>query len=333
MRPGRAFQAALLLATLVPFVAVALPRVPFVIAALTLLATVSGTHVMATIYLYLSRGSFSGVTNAGTTIFLSPAFAIAAVFIVLLAAPLTVTMAFMLVYIHFGVWHFGRQNLGVMAFSARISGRRPLSRFERFTIMTAVVAGVFGAYSAFAPALLLSPAFFPFDVGRVEPFMSRAWYIGAAIYVCLVPIAGVGLWLRRNEYDLASLTSYLASVGFFLPLYLSRDPLIAVASWTTAHGLQYLVFLGSHAAGRARWTLVGLLPIVLFLCCAGAGYGIWTASAGFRSLESPFVAKLAIATTIALTLAHYWVDMFIWRFSSLERRRWLTSSYAFLGQS
>jgi hypothetical protein len=42
------------------------------------------------------------------------------------------------------------------------------------------------------------------------------------------------------------------------------------------------------------------------------------------------VARVAIATVAALTLAHYWVDMFLWRFRTPERRKWLAENYPFL---
>jgi hypothetical protein len=42
------------------------------------------------------------------------------------------------------------------------------------------------------------------------------------------------------------------------------------------------------------------------------------------------LARLGAAAVVAINLAHYWVDMFLWRFQIPERRRWLTEHYSFL---
>jgi hypothetical protein len=65
---------------------------------------------------------------------------------------------------------------------------------------------------------------------------------------------------------------YLASVMFFVPLFLTADPLIAVSSWAVAHGLQYLVFLVFHAGSRTRMALVGLIPLGSLIVVAYIGY-------------------------------------------------------------
>jgi hypothetical protein len=329
---GSLFEYALLLATLLPFAAVVMPRVSPVLSLVTALSLVSGTHVMATAYLYCSRAAFRGVPNWRLTVVAAPVLLMAAVFFAVLTFPLPLLMLFMLVYLHFGVWHFGRQNLGVLTFATRISQGRPIDRFERWTIMAGVVAGVCATYTAFAPGLSLNTALFPISIAPVAPVFSRLWYVGAAIYAVLIPVVLGRVWLHREKYDLPCLLLYLASVAFFLPLFLTGDPLIAVGSWTTAHGLQYLVFLSSHAMRQSRPALSGLVPIAVFLAAAGTGYAIWmgAAQAQIEGWVGPVFMRAAAGTVLALTLAHYWVDMFLWRFRTQERRQWLTEGYPFL---
>lgn len=326
---GRIFQWVLLSATVLPFL-LGLGHVHAFLGLLAVMGLVASTHVFSTSYLFLQRGNLAGIENVGLKVFWAPLVLMAFIYAMLLLAPLGLVLALMLVYIHFALWHFGRQNLGVMAFAARISRGRPISRFERVTIMAAVIAGVCGAYHALSPALGLNPKLFPFDLRRVTPVLSWTWYAGAAIYAILVPVVAVGCWQRRRDYDLPSLLTYLASVLFFLPMYVAANSVLAMQSWAIAHGLQYLVFLGYHASGRTRWALLGLLPLALFAGCAGAGYVVWNEAAVVQSWSSPLLAKGAVATLTAITLAHYWVDMFVWRFRSSERRRWLAASYPFL---
>jgi hypothetical protein len=121
-------------------------------------------------------------------------------------------------------------------------------------------------------------------------------------------------------------------VFFFLPAYLSDDPLFLLVSWSVAHGTQYLVFLAFHAAGKSHGQLgfKALVPFGLFLLCLGGGALLWRYVAVVQDKADAELIKVLLATTNALTLAHYWIDAFLWRFGNAERRAWLAQSYRFL---
>jgi hypothetical protein len=141
----------------------------------------------------------------------------------------------------------------------------------------------------------------------------------------LAPIALYRVVKYRRNYDGASLVLYMTSVLFFAPLFLSADPMIAVSSWAAAHGLQYLVFLVFHAGSRTRPTLAGLLPIASPIAVGYVGYLLWNT---YPQWANEPLARIGAATVVAINLAHYWVDMFLWHLP--ERRRWLTEHHAFL---
>jgi len=323
---GRVFQLALLVATLLPFCMVTLPRSSDVLAVITAISLLGGTHVMATAYLFASPTAFVGVPHWQLTLVAAPLVLMAAVFVAVFAFPMWALVLFMLVYIHFGIWHFGRQNLGVVTFAVRISHGRPIDPFERRTIMAGVIAGMCAAYTAFAPSLMLNTNYFPIDAAWAAPIFSPLWYLGAVIYAALIPIALVHTWRNRQRYDPPSLALYLTSVLFFVPLFVTADPLIAVSSWAVAHGLQYLVFLAFHAGGRTRPSVGGMVPIATLLVAAGAGYMLWN----MHPAWGPQLARIGASTVLAINLAHYWVDMFLWRFRTPERRRWLADGFPFL---
>jgi hypothetical protein len=329
---GRTFVIAILAATFCPLAAAAVTHVIPASTRLgfgtlfTILSTVAGTHVFSTAYLLFDPREHAGVVRPTITLVAVPAVLLAANFFALLAAPLWLTMMFMLVYIHYGMWHFGRQNLGVLAFVARLSLKRPMSRFERRTIMAGVFAGMCAAYTIFAPALLLIPKAFPFDVSSVDEFFRVGWYVGAAIEAVLVPVVLLHVANHRDAYEPYTLATYLAGVFFFLPVFVSSDPLLSLATWMTAHGLQYLVFLSFHAAGKSR----PVIPTLFLVGMAAAGYAIWQFSARLQSVDDMVTIKLAVSVVTGLTLVHYWVDQFLWKFNSVERRAWLARNYAFL---
>lgn len=335
---GRTFLSLLGLATFGPLALALLHRQTggfphsCAVSGLELLTLVSAPHVLTTAYLLLDRGNLAGIARPALTLAAIPLALIALSYAVLLAAPLWIVLAYMLVYVHVSMWHFGRQNLGVVAFAARIGGRRAMGRFERWTVMAGVVAGVLGGYRIFAPDLMLNRQAWPLDLAFVDPVFSRLWYGGIAIYAVLVPATLLYLYRRRARFRAASALLYLGCVFFFLPAYASREPLFLLVSWSVAHGVQYLVFLAFHAAGQAQGRLGvrALVPFGLFTVCLGAGVAMWRFTAQVQDWGDHEAIRLAVATTNSLTLAHYWIDQFLWRFGDPERRAWLARSYRFL---
>jgi hypothetical protein len=126
---------------------------------------------------------------------------------------------------------------------------------------------------------------------------------------------------------------YLGCVFFFLPAYLSDNPLFLVTSWTVAHGLQYLVMLAFHAGGAVRGERGArtLRPAVIFGVSLLTGVGLWLAADRMAGVAHVTMAKALFAVIMALTLAHYWIDAFLWRLRTPARRAWLARSYPFLG--
>ncbi len=296
---------------------------------LKLLTLVSAPHVLTTLYLVVDRQNLVGIPRPAMTIGVIPLGLMAINYAVLLTAPLWAVLAYMIAYIHVSMWHFGRQNLGVVTFSTRIANRRSMTGFERWTIMGGVVAGVLGAYRTFAPDLLLNANAWPFDLSDIDPIFSRLWYGGVAIYALLAPLTLGYVLTRRSQYRPLSALLYLSCVFFFFPAYMANRPLYLFSSWLVAHGVQYLVFVAFHAAGRARGRpgLRALGPLAVFSGCLATGVALWTFSQRVGDHE---IMRLAIATTTALTLAHYWIDQFLWKFASAERREWLAQSYRFV---
>jgi hypothetical protein len=94
-----------------------------------------------------------------------------------------------------------------------------------------------------------------------------------------------------------------------------------------AHGLQYLIFLAVHAGSRTRATLAGLIPVATLIVVVYLGYLLWNT---YPQWENETLARIGAAAVVAVNLAHYWVDMFLWKFQTPERRKWLLTHYPFL---
>ncbi|MBV9331267.1 MAG: hypothetical protein JOZ55_06920 [Alphaproteobacteria bacterium] len=290
-------------------------------------------HVMATLYLFFERRDYAGVPRPGVTLLAIPLALLALNVAVLLAAPMGAVLAYMLFFVGFTIWHFGRQNAGLVSLANRIAGRKRKDRFEETTILLGNVAGLLGAYHAFAPvAFMLKPAAWPLDLSVVDPVLSRVWYAGAALLAGLVPFVLYRVAAGWKAREAMARILYAASVFFFAPLYLSRNPLFAVGTWAFAHGAQYLVLLSFHAGARARANrgLEALKPLALFLVPLFAGVVLWQFGARLQNRGSATEIRLALAALNGLTIMHYWVERYLWRFSIPERRAWLEESFAFL---
>jgi hypothetical protein len=301
--------------------------------ALRIFQLLAAPHVAATLYLFLERRDYAGIARPGLVLLAIPTALLVVTALVLILAPMPVVLGYVMLSVAFTIWHFGRQNFGLVSFANRIAGRRAGSRIERATLNLGLAAGVLGAYRAFAPqSFLLDPETWPLDVSQVDPVLSRLWYGGAVIHLVVVPITLVHIVRHWTPGSRLALTLYGSSVFFFLPMYLSRDPLFTLGTWAFAHGLQYLVVLAFHVAGRAqsRRGLGVLKSWLKFLLPLAAGVVVWEVCGHLQLDDDDMTVKAAVATLSGLTIMHYWVERYLWRFSNPERRAWMTESFSFL---
>jgi hypothetical protein len=319
----------------------------------------SDSHVFATGYLYLRPRNFHGIRHRRTLLYLVPAAIVAVNLWAVMMLPPSQLMWVMIVYVHYALFHFARQNIGVLSFVTLTATRRPLHRREKLILSGVAICGMLGALKLYTPGLLLNPEYFAFDLraiaGVIEPL-----YIAGLIGYAVVFAVAVGHFLaHRHSYDAYSATIFWLCVAWYVPIYAALGhPLLSIASFTTAHGLQYLVLLGFHAYRRSRlravrrWdrdafpgTLIGwyaLMPCFALAAAAGTGALLWhypeLPFAGFGQLIKTMagasgIAKAGAGLVAGITLAHFWVDQFIWRSRTPERRGWLLENYPFLAPS
>lgn len=301
--------------------------------ALRVLELLAAPHVFTTLYLLVDARELVGVPRPLLTLLAVPLLLMAATTAVLVSSPLWMVTAFMLFYTFFGMWHFGRQNFGVVAFATRISYRRPMGKFERHALNAGNIAGLLAGYHIFAPVMFtLNPQTWPLDLSRVDPVFSLFRYGGLAIYAVLIPCTLYYLVATWRRHEPMALVIFLGCVFFFLPTYLSTDPLLVLVAWAVAHGLQYVLILGLHAAGRAAGQPErrSVWPLLLFTAVVLGGVALWRVSGRIQLDGGDTEIRLAVSFVVAITLAHYWVEQYLWKFSSPDRRAWLEQSFRFL---
>lgn len=310
----------------------------------TLLAGIGAAHVFSTTYLFSDPAIRTFCRTEKYALIAVPLLAVVVSVAALTIAPVGLAFLFVLFFVHYQTYHYGQQNLGVCSFSSIGTRRRGLSKFERTTIRLGVLCGVLGTYKILAPDFLLDRKIFPFNVALTEGPFEYAYWVGAALYAAIITAAaGHALLHLRANPRLATL--YVCSVGFFLPMYLAENFLVAFLSFATAHGLQYLIFLAFHgAATRAVKPVAAGLSLFAFIVWLGTW--IWTNIGHVVNKSSWTIGhytnfwiggemnwRIAVGLIFGMTLAHFWFDQNLWKLRNPERRAWLLEKYPFLTNS
>ena len=214
------------------------------------------------------------------------------------------------------LWHYQKQNLGLLSFVAAGSDRVPLSVWERRTLALSAIAGILGFFKLYS-------------VGLPGLSAQFAWahQLGAGLWL-LSPLAfGMALLkspsLRANGLRVACLA---LGMLFFLPTFLFSDWISATLSYAVAHGLQYLVFMGFVAVGRPN-------PIASLVMLAGLGtLGGLALNAAILAPEWPDFpyGHAAYGAFLGGVMAHFVLDAGLWRLRQPFQRRYMRERFHFV---
>ncbi len=217
-----------------------------------------------------------------------------------------------LVFVGWLLWHYQKQNLGLLSFVAAGTDGVPVSVWERRALALTATSGIAGVFSVtqVAPAYLATEA----------ALLHQA---GAAIYLLVPVVAGIAIVrtpsLRTNRLRLVF---FLIGTAFYLPVFMFSDPVSAITGSATAHGLQYLVFMGTVSGSKQR----SLRPVFVMLAIATAGaFGLNYAA------EAPGVLAPALkGLFVGGVMAHFLVDAGIWRLREPFQRGYMRRKFYFV---
>ena len=124
--------------------------------------------------------------------------------------------------------------------------------------------------------------------------------------LCWRPGAGCWRWRARDRVERPAgyIAVSLSSTAFFAPVFLFHSPYAAVAGLTIAHGLQYLVLVGSVAVGepgRPRWRSGMVLTYVAVI-------GGLALSAMSHLHHGPALERAAFGVFLGVTMSHFVLD-------------------------
>jgi hypothetical protein len=214
------------------------------------------------------------------------------------------------------LWHYQKQNLGLVSFVAAGTDRVPLSAWERRTLALSAIAGILGFFKLYSVGL-----------PGLSVVFSWAHDVGAGLYV-LSPLAFVVALhknpkLRANGPRLACLA---LGMLFFLPTFLFSDWISATLSYAVAHGLQYLVFMGFVAVGRPN-------PIASLVMLVGLGIlGGLALNAAVLASDWPGFGygHAAFGAFLGAVMAHFVLDAGLWRLREPFQRKYMRQRFHFI---
>ena len=282
-------------------------------AVIILLALTGVGHVAATAYFYFDEG-FKGIIREAKWRFVAMPFALALAFGLFASFPDPKVRACMMMgYFSWQLYHYQRQNYGLLAFTALSAGKGSPPRAIRFSFNLAVVAGVIGAAG---PQGLVARLFPEALATPVDPLWQRA---ALAVYVLAV-VSGVWVVRTYGAFFRSWLVSVctLAGLAFFLPAVVSRDPFVTFWSYAIAHGAQYFLLMGvlSNGARRRVFLLFVLTAVTLGLTVVF----LWMKwKGGF--LEGAYTG---------LVTAHFVIDSKTWRLRESAQGALVKERFGFL---
>jgi hypothetical protein len=214
------------------------------------------------------------------------------------------------------LWHYQKQNVGVLSFIAAGTGSGPLSAWERHTLAVAAVAGILGFFSLNKIGL-----------SSLAPQLLQLHQLGMAVYL-LVPVAlGIAILktpaLRSSGLRLGYL---VIGASFFLPTYLFDDQMSATMGYAIAHGLQYVVFMGVVSVSKRA-------PIASLVMLVGMStLGALMLNAAIRApdvSQSPYAFAI-YGAFVGAVIAHFILDAGIWRLREPFQRGYMRERFFFV---
>ena len=215
------------------------------------------------------------------------------------------------------LFHYGRQNYGILAFvAAATQTGRPLA-FEKIALHLAPIGGILASYSVLAQAkdsVLSGQLNLLFNLGAILTFIA---------IVCAVIGAGMAL---RSHGNLRRPLTLLIMSCFFVPTFFFSNFTQAIMGYAIAHAVQYFVFMTFLAAGTKNRPPIMSLFVLLFSMLAVWIIILITREKSIFGEYQNFVAGAAIG----LVIWHFIMDAGFWKLSVPWQREQVRQRLDFL---
>jgi len=286
-------------------------------------------HVPMTLILYVDKDFLRLVRASKTRYIALPIVLIIGSGLIFTLGGVLIQACASLLLLGWQAYHYGRQNIGVYAFTSMAQGWRPRAA-ERRALELAAVCGVCGTFKVLG--LQTAPEY----LHGVFDLLFRA---GSLAFIGVV-FFGVYLFLKhRREFSMGKAACFFTLLLFFLPLFISSGVDGAFYSYAMAHGIQYIILmavLSVHlgATDGRRGVSSGMIALATFMVLFGL---VGARAADLKTIEwvnSRLIVTgtidFAAGIAVGVTIAHFVVDAGAWRLSRPAARTYMTKRFGFL---
>jgi len=318
----RFFFNLLLIATIfpiffVPFAAPLRPQVASIDGVFDLLFLLSTMHVGLTAFFYSDKTYRSVAMEKWGYYFAFPAAVIVLLGAIAMAFPTSGIIYIMIFYHAWLLFHYGRQNYGILAFVATATQTGRPSVFEKTALHLAPIGGILAAYSVLPQAqdsVISNYIKFLFDVGAV---------LTIAAILCGLIGAVVSF---RSHGNLRRPIMLLILSCFYVPTFFFLNYTQAILGYAIAHAIQYFVFMTFLAAGTQKRPPIVSLFVLLFWML-----GVWIVILITRE-ESLFgdYQNFVGGAAVGLIIWHFVMDAGFWKLSVPWQRNQVRQRLGFL---
>jgi hypothetical protein len=325
-RGWRLFVWLIVVTTLVPYAVMPLSvhfgqNVNELLLASTLLNFLGGhVHVSTTAFFYSDPGMREHFRAHKVRYVYAPIALILGVGFLYMITPEPYNRYILLYHFMWQTWHYQRQNFGILAFvssaTASVSGRVPVSRFEKLALDLAAVAGML--------ALITINALNAETI--LAPFTDAIYLIACVAYAAVPVVIAIAVFqeprLLGNRLRIGALLLFSA---FYLPSFIFTDPISAVLGYALGHGLQYLVFMTYVGASRPR-------PLLALGALIGLGIGggfllTYMTNAGS---EPGALFRFIFGMAVGTVMSHFVIDAGVWKLRHPFQRGYMRAAFPFI---
>ena len=228
----------------------------------------------------------------------------------------SVSIYLVLAFFGWQLWHYQKQNVGLLSFIAAGTDGAPLSIWERRTLMLAAVTGILGFFAlGQTGALTLSTEFAVlYRIG-----LAISWLLPVVFCIAIVKCAA----LRTNWLRLAF---FLFGTLFFMPTFIFSEQMSALSAYALSHGLQYFVFMGFVSVGK-RKPIASLIKLLLIAAIGGVILDHVRWAPKWPDFQYGYAVYGAF---VGIVMTHFVLDAGIWRLREQFQRRYMREKFYFV---
>lgn len=298
----RVFFCSLALATALPLIWLGFgvelfheSKVGMTAALLPIIAMTGVGHVGATAFFYFDREFSELIRHNRQRFFVWPMLAAVGCLAVFLTNAMVWTIL-LTGFLSWQLYHYHRQNYGMIAFAAQSVGCRKLPAELNWMLNLSVTAAALrGAFA--------SPVIYDLCV---------VLYVAST--VMLFKILRAFTSAREN---LLLMVFTILAWAFFLPRLITTDPLVGFWSYAIAHGAQYIIFMVA-ISGNCKRSIIGLSTFVLVFAAVFVLFSHLNTSAPGSAIYT------------GLVMGHFLIDAKVWRLREPLQRNLIRSRFAFI---